>query len=39
VPLEPTPSLEFTVDEVTLYRSFLGPAGARYEALGAASLV
>lgn len=31
--LDPTPSGEFGVAEAVLYRSFLDPAGARYEAL------
>lgn len=32
-PLAPTPSGTFGVEEAVLYRSFLGPEGARYEAL------
>ncbi|MCW3015078.1 MAG: 2-5 ligase [Solirubrobacterales bacterium] len=32
-PLEPTPAASFTVGEAVLYRSFLEPGGARYEAL------
>lgn len=38
-PLEPTPARVFTVDAVTLYRSFLHPDGVRYEALEDVPLV
>ena len=38
VPLEPTPPGTFAVDEAVLYRSFLDPAGARYEALDSVRL-
>jgi 2'-5' RNA ligase len=38
-PLDPTPAGRFTVDAVVLYRSFLDPAGARYEALARVPLV
>ena len=35
---EPTPPLAFTARHAVLYRSFLDPGGARYEALARASL-
>jgi len=37
--LPPTPALEFTPREVVLYRSWLAPEGASYEALARATLV
>jgi 2'-5' RNA ligase len=37
--LPPTPALEFTPQEVVLYRSWLDPEGASYEALASATLV
>ncbi len=37
--LPPTPALEFTPREVVLYRSWLAPEGASYEALASATLV
>jgi RNA 2',3'-cyclic 3'-phosphodiesterase len=36
--LPPTPQLSFTAREVVLYRSWLSPGGASYEALAAGSL-
>lgn len=38
-PLPPTPQLEFTPTELVLYRSWLSPEGAEYEAVGNATLV
>jgi 2'-5' RNA ligase len=38
-PLEATPAGSFSVAEVILYRSFLHPAGARYEALERVPLI
>ncbi|MFI5010596.1 MAG: 2'-5' RNA ligase family protein, partial [Solirubrobacterales bacterium] len=37
--LPPTPALEFAPREVVLYRSWLAPEGASYEALASATLV
>jgi RNA 2',3'-cyclic 3'-phosphodiesterase len=37
--LPPTPALAFTPEEVVLYRSWLAPDGASYEALASATLV
>ncbi len=37
--LAPTPQLEFVPTELVLYRSWLSPAGAEYEAVGSATLV
>jgi RNA 2',3'-cyclic 3'-phosphodiesterase len=37
--LPPTPALAFTPDELILYRSWLSPEGAEYEAVGSATLV
>jgi RNA 2',3'-cyclic 3'-phosphodiesterase len=37
-PLPPTPALRFTASEAVLYRSWLEPQGARYEALVRAAL-
>jgi len=37
--LPPTPALAFTPREVVLYRSWLAPEGASYEALASATLV
>ncbi|HEV3070887.1 MAG TPA: RNA 2',3'-cyclic phosphodiesterase [Solirubrobacteraceae bacterium] len=37
--LPPTPQLAFTPQQLTLYRSWLSPEGAEYEALGHATLV
>lgn len=38
LPLAPTPQLSFAAREVVLYRSWLAPAGASYEALAARGL-
>jgi RNA 2',3'-cyclic 3'-phosphodiesterase len=37
--LPPTPQLAFTPEQLILYRSWLAPEGAEYEALGHATLV
>ncbi len=37
--LPPTPALAFTPQDVVLYRSWLDPEGASYEALASATLV
>jgi 2'-5' RNA ligase len=37
--LPPTPALAFTPRELVLYRSWLSPEGAEYEAVGSATLV
>jgi 2'-5' RNA ligase len=37
--LPPTPALAFTPQEIVLYRSWLDPEGASYEALASATLV
>jgi len=37
--LPPTPQMEFTPTELVLYRSWLSPEGAEYEAVGSATLV
>lgn len=37
--LPPTPALSFTPEEIVLYRSWLSPAGASYEALARHTLV
>jgi len=36
--LPPTPAVRFRPESLTLYRSFLEPSGARYEALAARPL-
>lgn len=36
--LDPPPTAEFTVHEMTLYRSYLEPGGARYEGLATTNL-
>jgi hypothetical protein len=37
--LAPTPALSFTPASVVLYRSWLSPAGAAYEALATRTLI
>jgi 2'-5' RNA ligase len=37
--LAPTPALSFAAESLTLYRSWLGPGGARYEAIASCALV
>jgi hypothetical protein len=38
-PPTPTPRREFMPESLSLYRSWLGPAGARYEALFGCALL